>query len=167
MAVGHKWDVDKMLRNFHVWDEGVDLDDPACQVRLIEAALDLKIVLAPFDPLIDLCGEGVEENSNSDAKRVTRFLRKFARATRATPVLSMHTAKAAEGRTREDRVRGASAWRNATRLCWWVEPCDSGIELDPIKANRSGRPKVIRVRQTITTEPDNDLMWTDISAGAT
>jgi hypothetical protein len=55
-------------------------------------------VLAAFDPVSDLCGEKVDENSNTDAKRVVRYLRCFMRATGTTPVLSMHVSKPAEGK---------------------------------------------------------------------
>jgi hypothetical protein len=149
-----------MLENVHVFDDGVDLDAPCWQAHLIAAACDLRPVLAIFDPLVDLCGHGVEENSNTDAKRVTRYLRHFMRRTSATPVLAMHVSKPTEGRSdRKHRVRGASAWKNATRMCWWVEAQDGGMELDPIKCNRMARPLPLAVKLTVTPEPDNPLMW--------
>jgi hypothetical protein len=127
---------------------------------LMDAARDVKAVLAPFDPLADLCGAGVEENSNTDAKRVVHYLRLFTRTTGATPWISHHVTKPSEGRTdRKHRMRGASAWRNACRMAWWAEACDGGIELDPIKSNRLARPAILRVRRTIVTEPDAPLMW--------
>jgi AAA domain-containing protein len=160
LAAGHGWDLRTTLSNFYVYDEGVDLDDPRWRERLVEIATDLHIVLACFDPIVDLCGDKVEENSNSDAKRVTRYLRSFMRRTGATPWLAMHVSKPSEGRTeRKHRVRGASAWRNACRMVWWTEPCDGGIELDPIKANRLAKPQPLRIRRTVTTDPDHPLMW--------
>lgn len=159
-AAGHRWDRDRMLGNLHVFDEAVDLDDPKWQRHLIEAANDLHIVFAIFDPLVDLCGADVDENSNTDAKRVTKYLRRFIRETQATPVLSMHVSKPAEGKTdRRHRVRGASAWRNATRSCWWVEALEGGMEMDPIKSNRLASPKPLRVKRTVVTDPDYPMMW--------
>jgi AAA domain len=160
LARGHGWDAQQVLERVHVFDDGVDLDDPRWQAHLITAACDLRVVLAIFDPLVDLCGQGVEENSNTDAKRVTRYLRYFMRRTGATPVLSMHVSKPTEGRSdRKHRVRGASAWKNATRMCWWVEAQDGGMELEAIKCNRMARPQPLALKLTVTTEPDNPLMW--------
>ncbi len=160
IARGHGWDVAATLANVHVYDKGVDLDDLRWQLRLIEAAQDVKAVLACFDPIVDLCGDKVEENSNTDAKRVTRYLRTFARATGATPWLAMHVSKPGEGKTeRKHPVRGASAWRNATRMCWWVEAAAGGIELDPIKANRLARSQTLYLKRTVTADPAHPLMW--------
>jgi hypothetical protein len=160
LAAGHRWDLSAVLTNFHVYDEGVDLDDLRWQQRLMDAARDVKAVMASFDPVVDLCGQGVEENSNSDAKRVTGYLRTFLRRTGATPLLVMHVSKPSEGRTdRKHRVRGASAWKNACRMVWWAEACDGGIELDPIKANRLARPQRLRIKRTVTSDPDHPLMW--------
>jgi hypothetical protein len=160
IAAGHRWDRAAVLRNVHVYDEGVDLDAKKWQDRLIEAARDLGAVFAVFDPLGDLCGDGVNENNNSDAKRVTRYLRRFMRESGATPALSMHVAKPSEDRSeRKWRVRGASAWRNATRLCWWVEGMEGGFELDPIKKNRLASSASLRVKRTVASEDGNRLMW--------
>lgn len=160
IARAHHLDPAAVLRNVHLYDEDVDLDDPRWQLRLEDAARDVKATLATFDPLVDLCGAGVEENSNSDAKRVTKWLRRFIRRTGCTPWISMHVSKPSEGRTeRKHRVRGASAWRNAVRMCWWLEPCDGGFELDPIKANRLARPKVLRVKRTIVADANRPMMW--------
>ncbi|MBM4188243.1 MAG: hypothetical protein FJ206_13145 [Gemmatimonadetes bacterium] len=160
IARGHRLDVEAVLANMYVYDEGPDIDDPRWQLRLEQAANDVHAVLACFDPLVDLCGHGVEENSNSDAKRVTRWLRRFIRETGATPWLSHHVTKPSEGRTdRKHRVRGASAWKNATRACWWAEPCDGGVELDPIKANRLARPEILRLKTTIVSDANKPLMW--------
>jgi hypothetical protein len=159
LAAGHRWDLALLLSRFHVFDDGVDLDDPRWHVHLIEAARDLHAVAGAFDPLGDLCGDGVDENSNTDAKRVTRYLRHFMRLSGATPVLSMHVSKPAEGKERKHRVRGASAWRNATRLCWWVEGLEGGMELDPIKANRLPSRTLLRVKRTVTADPEYPLMW--------
>src|SRR5687768_2991417 len=82
------------------------------------------------------------------------------RRTGATAILSMHVSKPAEGRAdRKHRVRGASAWKNATRMSWWVEAQDGGMELDPIKCNRMARPRPLTIKRTVTTDPDNPLMW--------
>jgi hypothetical protein len=159
LAAGHRWDTGLLLGRFHVFDDGVDLDDVRWQLHLIEAARDLHTVIAVFDPLGDLCGDGVEENSNTDAKRITRYLRRFMRLSGATPVLSMHVSKPAEGRERKHRVRGASAWRNATRCCWWVEAMDGGMELDPIKSNRLASSSPLRVKRTVAADPDHPMMW--------
>lgn len=160
IARGHHLDPAAVLRNVYLYDEDVDIDDPRWQLRLEDAARDVGATLATFDPLVDLCGAGVEENSNSDAKRVTKWLRRFIRRTGCTPWISMHVSKPSEGRTdRKHRVRGASAWRNAVRMCWWLEPCDGGFELDPIKANRLARPKVLRVKRTIVADANRPMMW--------
>jgi hypothetical protein len=159
IAAGHHWNRDLMLSRFHVLDDGADLDDLRWQLHLLEAARDLKAVAAAFDPLGDLCGDGVKEDSNTDAKRVTRYLRRFMRLSGATPVLVMHVSKPAEGKERKHRVRGASAWRNATRLCWWVEAMDGGMELDPIKANRLASRTPLRLKRTVSTDPGHPLMW--------
>ena len=159
-AAGHGWDARAMLANLHIYDDGVNLDDPRWQARLREAVSDLKAVSAYFDPLVDLCGDRVEENSNTDAKRVTRFLRRLAQETATTPVLAMHVSKPAEGKNeRKHRVRGATAWKNTTRSCWWVEPCGGGIELEQIKGNYVPGGNRLSLQWTITADPDHPLMW--------
>lgn len=161
-AAGHRWDLDRLLDSVHVFDDAarVDLDDPRWIGRLIEAARDLKCTTAFFDPLVDLCGHGLKENDNSDAKRVTSALRVFMRGSGATPVLAMHVSKPSEGRSeRRHRVRGASAWRNATRKCWWVEAQDGGMELEDIKSNRGPQAAPIRLKLSVSPDPAHKLMW--------
>jgi putative DNA primase/helicase len=164
LAAGHRWDLARLHQQVHIFDDraGVDLDDPRWIAHLIEIGRDLGTVFATFDPLVDLCGDGVDENSNTDAKRVTRALRHFMRATGTTPALAMHVSKPGEGRTeRQHRIRGASALKNACRKCWWVEGQEGGLEVEDVKRNRSPRTALLRLALTVSTMdgPGGDLNW--------
>jgi hypothetical protein len=162
LAAGHRWDVARLHQQLYVLDDaaGVDLDDPRWIARLIEANRDLGCKSQMYDPLVDLCGQGVKENDNSDAKRVTRALRAVMRRTGSTVVLAMHVSKPGEHRSdRAHRVRGASAWKNATRKCWWVEAQGGGMELEDIKRNRTPQSGLMRLKLAVTTDPENRLIW--------
>jgi len=54
LAAGHGWDRTRLLSNFHVFAEGVDLDQSRWQRPLVEITRALRIRLAAFDPVGDL-----------------------------------------------------------------------------------------------------------------
>jgi hypothetical protein len=156
MCRAHGWP--DVLPHVHVYDEGMNLDDPACEARITQALRDLRARAFFCDPLADLLGDKAEENSNTDARRITRALRRITVATSAACGLVHHAAKPSEGKGKAHRVRGASAWLNATRLTWWVEKSDGGMVLEPVKANRLARRLPHRILRTVTTEEDG-LTW--------
>jgi hypothetical protein len=163
VAEGHGWDVDLLLDNVHTLtqqDDGVALDTAEWQLHLMAVVGDLGAILTVFDPLIDLYGDTIKENSNDDAKRVTRYFRRLITATGTTVGVALHVSKPAEGKTeRQHRVRGAGVWKNATRQCWWSEPAGGGVELEDIKRNRSSAKGIIRLKVEIESEADNELVW--------
>lgn len=154
---GHRWDADQVLRDFHLWDEGVALDDLHWEARIIEAVRDYRVTLVGGDPLRDIAGPSVEENSNSDAARVNAALRRIIAATGVAILYTGHVSKPAEGKEKLHRFRGASAWVNATRLAWWAEAADGGLTLTPLKGNRSGRISPLQIKAAIAA-PDG-LNW--------
>lgn len=158
MCTAHGWPVSDVLSRIHVYDDGMDLDSRACEARIIQALRDLGARAFFCDPLADLLGDSAEENSNRDARRITRVLRRITVATRTACGIVHHASKPSEGRGKAHRVRGASAWLNATRLTWWVEKSADGIVLEAVKANRLARPLPHRILRTVTTEEDG-LMW--------
>jgi hypothetical protein len=157
ICAGHGWDAAAVLARFHLWDEGVALDDPRWERRIIEACRDLCVVHVGADPLRDVAGATINENDNSDAAKVNAVERRIIAATGATVTWLGHVSKPSEGKERRHRVRGASAWLNATRLAWWAEPGEGGVSLLPIKGNRSGRLAPLRIKVVVNT-PDG-LNW--------
>ena len=156
MCRAHGWS--DVLPRVHVFDEGMNLDNPACEARITTALQDLRAVAFFCDPLADLLGDQAEENSNTDARRITRALRRITVASRTACGLVHHASKPSEGKSKGHRVRGASAWLNATRLTWWVEKSDGGMVLEPVKANRLARRLPHRILRTVATEADG-LTW--------
>ncbi|HMU61587.1 MAG TPA: AAA family ATPase [Gemmatimonadales bacterium] len=154
---GQYWNADRVLERFHLWDEGVVLADLKWEARIIEAVRDLGIRLIGGDPLRDIAGPDVDENSNSDAARVNAALRRIIAATGVAVLYTGHVTKPSEGKDRLSRFRGASAWVNATRLAWWADIAAGGLTLTPLKGNRSGRLRILQVK-TVIASPDG-LNW--------
>lgn len=157
MCAGQGWDTGAVLSRFHLWDEGLALDDPRWKRRILDAARDLGVHFIAGDPLRDIAGPSIEENSNSDAAKVNAVLRAIVTEADATFVYAGHVSKPSEGKQKVHRFRGASAWLNATRLAWWAEHEVGGFTLTPLKGNRSGQLQPLRVKATITS-PDG-LNW--------
>lgn len=156
-CLGHDWDVDHTLRHLHVWDRGIALDDPEWETRIVAAARALDVCLIVADPLRDVAGPSIDENSNSDAAKINAVFRRIIDATDATIAYAAHVSKPSEGKERRHRFRGASAWLAGTRLAWWAEPVEGGLSLLPLKGNRSGRLAPLTLRLLVTA-PDG-LNW--------
>jgi hypothetical protein len=160
---GAGWDRERVLGNLHVHAlDGVLLDDPLWQAKLVEEVGELGIKALGFDPLSDLMRGSTE--LNADAAPVIRFWRRLV-ALGCTVVVNHHVAKPpgdpTAPRERIHRIRGASSWANAARMAWWVEGHETDTALACLKASRTRRPEPLRLVHTLRTDPDNEAMWTE------
>lgn len=159
MCLAHGWPESEVLTRVHVYDEGIDLDSDQWERRITKELKALQAVAFFCDPLADLLGSKASENSNDDARRITRSLRRIIRASGAACGIAHHAAKPTETKSdKTHRVRGASAWANACRLVWWVAKWSGGMSLEPVKANRLGNRSTHRILRTVLTQEDG-LAW--------
>lgn len=158
LIAGHGWDPDRVLANLHVFAlEGVRLDDARWREHLLQVGQRLGIHLYCFDPLSDLMTGDPE--FNHDAQPVIATLRRLS-TTGATTWTAHHLGKPKEGRTRLERVRGATSWVNMARAIWSLEVADGTLWLSRPKMSRLARDDTRwEVSVTITTDPTNAAMW--------
>lgn len=157
IARAHRWDVDLVRSRFHILAlAGVQLDQPEWRDHIISEVKRIGAVAVGLDPYADLTN--AKENDNDEARPFKRFLRDIGKAG-ATPFVVHHAGKAAEGKRKRDRVRGASALLAASRSAWWIEPCDLGIAVECLKLSRAERPDPFVVSREIEADPDNPGNW--------
>ncbi len=158
MIVGHRWPREETLRRFHVFAlESLSLDDPEWQAWLVQEALRVGAVFIVLDPYFDLTT--AQENDNSAQRPVVQYVRRLATETGAAVPIVHHVSKPSEGRARIDRVRGASALRDAARFLYWIEAEEGETAIECLKLTGAEKPKKFIVSRTITTDPDKPGMW--------
>ena len=156
LCVGHGWPLVDVLSRVHLFClAGVQIDQAHWQHHIHQEVERIGAVAVCFDPWFDLCSG--EENSNSDARPAIKFLRQLA--TKATVFVAAHAGKAAEGKRRIDRIRGASALFSAARVVYFLDLDDRGISVEPLKFSRGEMPKRFVVSRTVETDPDNGAVW--------
>lgn len=162
MIAARKWDRDRVLGNFHYLAlEGVSLDSTQWQYHLISEARRIGAVLVVLDPYFDLTR--APESDNSAQKVIIHFLRRFAQETGATILVVHHVAKPSEGRAKVDRLRGASAIRDAARFIYWVEAAgESGISVECLKLTRAAKHPRFVVSREIRTAAGHDSVWESV-----
>jgi AAA domain-containing protein len=156
---GHGWDRERVLSNVHIIaSHEAKLSNPAWQQHLLTEALRLNVGYVQCDPLFDLV-EG-DENSNTELRPVISFTRKLATATGAAVVIVHHASKVKPDQRTIDRVRGASALRDASRCLLFFESRPEGIAIEHLKMSRSERLSPFMVTREIESSPDSRAIWT-------
>lgn len=156
---GHGWPPGEVLPRMHVLAlAGVDLRDAAWQRHLLAIVRELQPVLVLLDPYFELTSG--DENSNSDAKPIVRFLRALTQPSDATVLVVHHFKKAAEGVSKTDLFRGASALLKASRMTYTLERGQDGeILVENQKFSRAAKREKFALRATIATDEANEAVW--------
>jgi hypothetical protein len=158
MARGHRLDVGRVLDGIDVLDSGADFNNPLWVQFIIAKIQRGHYGFVGVDPLADVIGDEADESSNKDARRINRRFRDVIEATGVTLGYAHHVGKAVEGKSKRDRIRGASAWVNAARVAFWVEATDGGLSVECLKGNRFAKLPHYPLVRTVTTEADG-LTW--------
>lgn len=160
---GHGWDPEHVLPNVHVLAlSGLDLRDPDWQRHLVAIVTEIRPGLIALDPFYELVTG--DENSNSDAREIVRFLRYLTTICQSVVLLVHHFKKAAEGVSKSDLFRGANAIVKASRQTYAISPGpDDTIVLECVKFSRAAIKGTVRekfaLRPTIITDDDNEALW--------
>lgn len=161
---GHGWSARDILASIHVLAlAGTDLRDAKWQAHLLRLTAAIKPALIVFDPYFDLVSG--DENSNSDGKVVNRMLRALTLPSSATVLMVHHFKKAAEGVSKSDMFRGASAPVRASRQTYAIEkgPDDDVLIVTGVKFSRGRLKGSVRekfaLRTTIVADDENEAMW--------
>lgn len=155
---GHGWDREAVLGGMYFLAlEGVDLDSARWRDHVSDQVEALGIDLVIFDPYAELTTK--PENDNDATKELVRYWRSLNR--RGVTVLIVHHAgKKSEGRSKLDRIRGASALNAAARFVYFFEQVDMGFSVECLKLSRGERPEKFVVRADIDADPLNRASWT-------
>lgn len=158
IGVGQGWDPDEILRNVYFLAlTGLQLIDSRWQSHLIAEVKRVGAILVVLDPLYELAG--TQEDSNDAQRPVLRFLRMLISSTGTTVLICHHFGKAAEGRRKIDRVRGASAWYGAARAVYAIETRDEGLQVECLKMSRMAKPAPYFLARTIVSDSGNPGIW--------
>lgn len=158
MAKGHDWDRARTLGNFHyIAMKGTDLDDARWRNHVRAEVERLGAVLVGIDPLYEVTGA---KETNDELKPVLRFWRELVRETGATVILVHHAGKAVEGRSKTDRIRGASALNQKSRCTWYLEATEDGVAFECLKMSREAKPEPFVVSPEIESDATNATVWT-------
>ena len=155
---GHGYGWERVLSSVHlIAQEGASLDDPAWRAHILSEAERIGARLVILDPWAELTL--AEENSNTDAKPLVRFLREITTRTGASVLANHHAAKPADGKSKIHRVRGATALAAAARGIWFLDEMEIGISLECLKMSRSEKPRKFVVKREIRSDPENRAVW--------
>jgi hypothetical protein len=157
IIAGHHWNRERVLENVSfIADDRVCLSSVRWQTHLLEIASGGEYGLVVMDPLAELL-DG-DENSNSDLRRVIKFMRSIAR--RSTTVLIVHhLGKPSDGKRDADRIRGASAIKAASRCTYCLSLVPSGVVIRNLKFSRASKLEPFMVQCRIVAASDNAPMW--------
>ena len=156
---GHGYGWERVLSGVHlIAQAGASLDHPAWRAHILSETERIGARLVILDPWAELTL--AEENSNTDAKPLVRFLREITTKTGASVLVLHHAAKPGEGnKSKIHRVRGATALAAAARGIWFLDEMEIGISLECLKMSRSEKPRKFVVKREIESDPDNRAIW--------
>jgi hypothetical protein len=155
---GHGWDAARVKANVHVLaSPDASLADPAWRRALEEAVDRIRPGFLVLDPLAELLGG--DENSNTDARPVLKFVRALAARCGAATAIVHHAGKGGPEKRPLDRVRGASAIPSAARVLFFFEFRDDGIAVEHLKMSRAPKLDRFVLGRAVTSEPGNRAMW--------
>lgn len=159
IVAGHGWDRERVLTNVHlIATHDAKLANPAWQQHLLAECARLEVGFVLFDPWADLISG--EENSNSEQRPIIQFCRRVATQTNAAVLVNAHAAKVREGQRTIDRIRGATALRDAARCVLFFESRPEGIAVEHIKMSRSERLLPFTLTREIESSPESRAVWT-------
>ena len=158
IAIGEGLEARAILQSVHILAQsGLQLIDSRWQSHLLAEVNRLGATLVLLDPLYELAGS--QEDSNDAQRPLIRFLRQLMAWTGTTVIVCHHFGKAAEGRRKIDRVRGASAWFGAARAVYAIEARDEGIQVECLKMSRAAKPATYLLARTIISDEANPGTW--------
>lgn len=161
---GHGWDTETVLNNVHVLAcEEATLSDERWKRHLKAEILRIAPVFIVLDPWAELLGG--DENSNTDARPVIKFVRTLARTVNAALAVVHHAGKMQDGKRQVDRIRGASALPSAARVILFCDYRPDGVAIENLKMTRSERLDPFVIHREITTDPANRQVWTSARLG--
>jgi hypothetical protein len=162
LAAGHGWDHGRVFANVHFFAlEGVKLTDLRWQLHLLAEVERIRPVAIVFDPLFEVTD--AHEDSNSEQRPTVQFCRLLCHRSGAAVIIVMHFGKAAEGKRKIDRLRGASAWYNAARFAYALEEREEGILVECLKMSRASKPAPFVLEREVTADPANEGTWLSAS----
>lgn len=160
---GQGWNPDVVLANVHILAKSeVQLSSRAWREHLLKEIRATQSDLVILDPLAEMLTG--EENSNSEARPVIQSMRALTRASddASVNVIAVHHfGKPSDGKRQADLIRGASAFRRASRFTYAIEHDDVAHELKVtcLKLSRGEKLKPFVVRYYITADVDNAVLW--------
>jgi hypothetical protein len=158
LARGESWDPGHTLANFYTLArEGASLDSEPWKAHLMKEVAELEAVLVVFDPYSELTT--ANENSNTENKPLVRFFRQISNDTGATVLVNHHLSQPYEGKRKIDRVRGATAIRDAARSVFILERTELGTSFECLKMSRAEPTPKFVVERKVITHPDNPAEW--------
>lgn len=158
LVVGHGWDRDRVRSNVHVIaSEEASIASPAWREHLHGEAARIKPGVIMLDPWAELI-EG-NESDNSEQRATIKFVRALAAASGACPLIVHHASKPAEGKKLGDRIRGASALFNASRVAFFFDARADGVHVTHLKMSRAAKLPPFVLRLDVETDPHNRATW--------
>lgn len=158
IVVGHGWDRERVLSNVYIIaTHDAKLSNPEWQQHLLDECARLSIGFTLFDPWADLISG--EENSNSEQRPIIQFCRKVATQTLGPVVVNAHVTKTREGQRALDKVRGATALRDAARCVLLFEDRPEGIAVEHLKMSRSEKLPPFTITREIESAPESRAIW--------
>jgi hypothetical protein len=155
---GHGWDPHVVLEHVHILAcEGATLSDLRWKRHLAAEIERIQPGFIVFDPWAELLGG--DENSNTDARPVIKYLRELAKSVGAALAVVHHAGKMSDGKRQLDRIRGASALPSAARVIFFCDYRPDGVAIENLKMTRAPRLDPFVIRREITTAPGNRLLW--------
>lgn len=161
MCAGQGWDRERVLSNVHYRaTDAASLTDPRWQAWLRSEARRLGVGLLVLDPWAELITGN--ESDNSEQRATVKFLRSLTRESGAAIAIVAHATKpTADARRVLDRIRGASALRDAARVVHFCERSDDGIiTIRNPKLSRATTLPSFVIEAAIEHEPHNRAAWT-------
>ena len=147
----------EVLPNVWVWVRpGGLLSDRDWQQELLNVAGDIRPRLIVLDPLSAML---TDENSNSEASVVMKYIRTLAQTTGAAVAIVHHVGKFARGKRVLDLIRGASAYNAASRAIFFLKRHDDGVSVQCLKMSRSVLHPKFRIHLTVRTRENDPATW--------
>lgn len=157
IAHGHGWDPETVLRRVHLLAlRGATFDEGRWRDHLAAEAQRVGAILAVLDPYSRLTRAA--ENSTDENKENIAFFSRLNREGVTVEVVH-HAGKDFEGKSKLDRVRGASALNQAARWIYFLERSELGVAVECLKMSRAERLDRFVVEPDIETDPVEPTVW--------
>ena len=158
LIAGHEWERDLVLGGVHIIaDPELCLSDEAWRRRVLREVERIRPGYIVVDPWADVIGG--DENSNTDARPVLKFLRRLARVSGSAVNVVHHVGKAAEGKSKADRIRGSTALVHASRSTIFLTFSDSGVSVEHLKSSRGAKVASFVLSRAIEQDAARPGIW--------